>query len=106
MSGESGSRASARRMSLIAPAVGKPGRPTLGCTAVVLPQFLRARAGTLRQESGTDARKVADSQQVVRNVCLGERTLDQESPGSSPGGAIKPGNDLAVVGLCLFTRLP
>jgi hypothetical protein len=25
MSGESGSRASARRMSLIAPAVGKPG---------------------------------------------------------------------------------
>ena len=32
--------------------------------------------------------------------------LDQESPGSSPGGAIKPGNDLAVVGLRLFTRLP
>jgi hypothetical protein len=24
----------------------------------------------------------------------GKRTLDQESPGSSPGGAMKPGNDL------------
>jgi hypothetical protein len=33
-------------------------------------------------------------------------TLDQESPGSSPGGAMKPGNDLTVVGLRLFTRLP
>jgi hypothetical protein len=38
-------------------------------------------------EAGTDAREVAVSQQVVRNICLGERTLDQESPGSSPGGA-------------------
>jgi len=33
-------------------------------------------------------------------------SLDQESPGSSPGGAMKPGNDLAVAGLCLFARLP
>ena len=31
--------------------------------------------------------------------------LDPESPGSSPGGAMKPGNDLALVGLRLFTRL-
>jgi hypothetical protein len=30
-------------------------------------------------EAGTDARKVADSQQVVENACLGKRTLDQES---------------------------
>jgi hypothetical protein len=27
--------------------------------------------------------------------------LDQESPGSSPGGAMKPGNDLPVAGLLL-----
>jgi hypothetical protein len=32
---------------------------------------------------------VTVSQQVVENVCPGRRTLDQQSPGSSPGGAIK-----------------
>jgi hypothetical protein len=61
----------------------------LGSTGVVLPWFLRARAGNYGREAGTDARKVADSQQVVRKVCLGKRTLDQESPGSSPGGATR-----------------
>jgi hypothetical protein len=40
------------------------------------------------REAGSDARKVAHSQQVVENACRGRRTLDQESPGSSPGGAI------------------
>jgi hypothetical protein len=39
------------------------------------------------REAGTDARKVADSQQVVRKGCPGRRTLDQESPGSCAGGA-------------------
>jgi thioredoxin reductase len=58
------------------------------------------------REGGTDAREVAESQQVFRKSCLGERTLDQESPGSTPGGAMKPGNDLAVVGPRLSTRLP
>jgi hypothetical protein len=56
------------------------------------------------REAGTDARKVAVSQQIVRKGCPGRRTLDQESRGSSPGGAIKPGNDLDVVGLCLSAR--
>jgi hypothetical protein len=49
------------------------------------------------REEGTDTRKVAHSQQVVRNVCRDERTLDQESPGSppvafgsSPGGVRPP----------------
>jgi hypothetical protein len=47
---------------------------------------------------------VAESQQVIGNVCLGGRTLDQESPGSSPGGAIKPGNGLGHVGLFLSAK--
>jgi hypothetical protein len=45
---------------------------------------------------GTDARKVADSQQVVRKGCPGRRTLDQESPGSSPGGATRRSDTTSV----------
>jgi hypothetical protein len=71
-------------------------------------EFCRSFSGHERanygREAGTDARKAAVSQQVIRNVCLGERTLDQESPGSSPGGAMKPGNDLSVAGLFLSAR--
>ena len=63
-----------------------------GSDSLSLPQFRRSfseqsRANYVR-EADTDARQVANSQQVAELSCRGRGTLDQESPGSSPGGAI------------------
>src|SRR5215207_8548118 len=55
-------------------------------------------------EAGTDARKVADSQQVVLKGCPGRRTLDQESPGSSPGGATRRSDTTSVGRAFSFLR--
>ena len=40
------------------------------------------------------------------NACLGERTLDQESPGSSPGGATESAaSDFPVAALSYFEEV-
>ena len=49
--------------------------------------------------------QVTLSQQVAPMDCPLRGTLDQQSPGSSPGGAMKPGNDLTVAGFRLFDYL-
>jgi hypothetical protein len=48
-------------------------------SAVVCRSFSGHERANYGREAGTDARKVAVSQQGVRNACLGDRTLDQEA---------------------------
>jgi hypothetical protein len=63
-------------------------------------------------KASTNARQVAESQQVARHACLSQRTLAQESPGwppaacgSSPGGATgRPDATSVVLGLPIFSR--
>jgi hypothetical protein len=98
---EVGLRSSGEKL-VIDPWATYPALQLLGFTAVFCRSFSGQNRANYGREAGTDARKVADSQQVVENACPGRRTLDQESPGSSPGGAMKPGNDFGRAGLRLF----
>jgi hypothetical protein len=75
------------------------GRPPESCRS-----FSGHERANYGRNPGTDARQVAESQQVVLNVCLGDRTLDQESPGSSPGGATGRSDAISVARAFSFLR--